>query len=125
MAADLIFTGGRIYTVLPDERRMVPATAHGEAASSEDTSDGAGVGTENGPPATAVAVQDGRILAVGSDDEIRDLAGSQAETVPLGGRPLLPGFQDAHVHPAFAGITMLRCDLDGAGDLDEIGRAHV
>jgi len=118
MAADLIFTGGRIYTVLPDERRMVPATAHGEAASSEDTSDGAGIGTADGPPATAVAVRGGRIVAVGSDDEIRDLAGRTAETVPLGGRPLLPGFQDAHVHPAFAGITMLRCDLDGAEDLD-------
>ena len=118
MAADLIFTGGRIYTVLPDERRMVPVTAHGEAASSEDTSGGAGIGTADGPPATAVAVRGGRIVAVGSDDEIRDLAGSQAETVPLGGRPLLPGFQDAHVHPAFAGITMLRCDLDGAEDLD-------
>jgi predicted amidohydrolase YtcJ len=118
MAADLIFTGGRIYTVLPDERRMVPATARGEAASSEDTSDGAGIGTEDGPPATAVAVRGGRIVAVGSDDEIRDLAGSQAETVPLGGRPLLPGFQDAHVHPAFAGITMQRCDLDNAEDLD-------
>ena len=118
MAADLIFTGGRIYTVLPDERRMVPATARGEAASSEDTSDGAGIGTEDGPPATAVAVRGGRIVAVGSDDEIRDLAGSQAETVPLGGRPLLPGFQDAHVHPVFAGITMQRCDLDNAEDLD-------
>jgi predicted amidohydrolase YtcJ len=118
MAADLIFTGGRIYTVLPDERRMVPATAHGEAASSEDTSDGAGIGTADGPPATAVAVRGGRIVAVGSDDEIRDLAGGKAETVPLGGRPLLPGFQDAHVHPAFAGITMQRCDLDGAEDLD-------
>jgi predicted amidohydrolase YtcJ len=119
MAADLIFTGGRIYTVLPDERRMVPATARGEAASTEDTSDGAGIGAEDGPPATAVAVAGGRIVAVGSDDEIRDLAGSQAETVPLGGRPLLPGFQDAHVHPAFAGITMLRCDLDNAEDLDD------
>ena len=119
MAADLIFTGGRIYTVLPDERRMVPATARGEAASSEDTSDGAGIGTEDGPPATAVAVRRGRIVAVGSDDEIRDLAGGKAETVPLGGRPLLPGFQDAHVHPVFAGITMLRCDLDGAEDLDD------
>jgi hypothetical protein len=118
MAADLIFTGGRIYTVLPDERRMVPATGRGEAASSDDTSDGAGIGAEDGPPATAVAVRGGRIVAVGSDDEIRDLAGSQAETVSLGGRPLLPGFQDAHVHPAFAGITMLRCDLDGAEDLD-------
>ena len=118
MAADLIFTGGRIYTVLPDERRMVPATAHGEAASSEDTSDGAGIGAADGPPATAVAVRGGRIVAVGSDDEIRDLAGGKAETVPLGGRPLLPGFQDAHVHPVFAGITMQRCDLDGAEDLD-------
>jgi hypothetical protein len=118
MAADLIFTGGRIYTVLPDGRRMVPATASGEAASSEDTSNGAGVGTEDGPIATAVAVQGGRIIAVGTDDEIRDLADRQAETVPLNGRPLLPGFQDAHVHPAFAGITMLRCDLDGAEDLD-------
>jgi hypothetical protein len=118
MAADLIFTGGRIYTVLPDGRRMVPATASGEAASSEDTSSGAGVGTEDGPIATAVAVQGGRIIAVGTDDEIRGLAGRQAATVPLNGRPLLPGFQDAHVHPAFAGITMLRCDLDGAEDLD-------
>ena len=118
MAADLIFTGGQIYTVLPDGRRMVPATASGESASTDDTSAGAGVGAADGPPATAVAVQDGRIVAVGTDDEIRDLAGSQAETVPLGGRPLLPGFQDAHVHPAFAGITMLRCDLDGAEDLD-------
>ncbi len=118
MAADLIFTGGQIYTVLPDERRMVPATTSGEAASTDDTSAGAGVGAADGPPATAVAVQDGRIVAVGTDDEIRDLAGSQVETVPLGGRPLLPGFQDAHVHPAFAGITMLRCDLDGAEDLD-------
>jgi predicted amidohydrolase YtcJ len=97
---------------------MVPATARGEAASSEDTSSGAGIGTEDGPPATAVAVRGGRIVAVGSDDEIRDLAGSQAETVPLGGRPLLPGFQDAHVHPVFAGITMQRCDLDNAEDLD-------
>jgi predicted amidohydrolase YtcJ len=97
---------------------MVPATASGESASTGDTSAGAGVGIADGPPATAVAVQDGRIVAVGTDDEIRDLAGSQAETVPLGGRPLLPGFQDAHVHPAFAGITMLRCDLDGAEDLD-------
>ncbi|MGH3067797.1 MAG: amidohydrolase [Streptosporangiaceae bacterium] len=117
MAADLIFTGGRIYTVLPDGRRMVPATARGEAASSADTSGGAGIGTVDGPPATAVAVHGGRIAAVGTDDEIRDLAGSQAETVPLNGRPLLPGFQDAHVHPAFAGITMLRCDLDGAEDV--------
>ena len=87
MAADLIFTGGRIYTVLPGGRQMVPATAGGEAASMQDTSRGAGIGTVDGPPATAVAVRGGRIVAVGTDDEIRDLAGSQTETVPLKGRP--------------------------------------
>ena len=91
MAADLIFTGGRIYTVLPDGRRMVPATAGGEAASSEDTSSGAGIGIADGPPATAVAVRGGRIVAVGTDDEIRDLAGGQAETVPLAAGPCCPG----------------------------------
>ena len=70
MAADLIFTGGRIYTVLPDERRMVPATAGGEAASSQDTSSGAGIGTADGPPATAVAVHGGRIVAVGEPQDL-------------------------------------------------------
>jgi len=39
--------------------------------------------------------------------------------VDLRGRALLPGFQDAHVHPAFAGVTMLRCDLTDAAGADE------
>src|SRR6202000_3428873 len=35
----------------------------------------------------------------------------------------LPGFQDAHVHPALAGVTMLGCNLIGAATLDEaLGR---
>jgi predicted amidohydrolase YtcJ len=72
-----------------------------------------------GPPADTVAVRDGRIVAVGGAAEIRDLAGPRTEVVGLRGRALLPGFQDAHVHPAFAGVTMLRCDLSGAAGLDE------
>ncbi len=73
----------------------------------------------DGPPADAVAVRDGRIMAVGGAREIRDLAGPRTEVVDLRGRALLPGFQDAHVHPAFAGVTMLRCDLTDAAGADE------
>ncbi|QIM20513.1 amidohydrolase [Phycicoccus sp. HDW14] len=59
---------------------------------------------------TAVAVEDGRIVAVGHD-EVLDLAGPGTERVDLAGRMLVPGFQDAHVHPVWAGVDMLRCDL--------------
>jgi predicted amidohydrolase YtcJ len=73
----------------------------------------------DGPPADAVAVRGGRIVAVGHAGEVRELAGPRTEVVDLRGRALLPGFQDAHVHPAFAGVTMLRCDLTNAAGLDE------
>ncbi len=59
---------------------------------------------------TAVAVDAGRVVAVGHD-EVLDLAGPRTEHVDLRGRMLLPGFQDAHVHPVWAGVDMLRCDL--------------
>ncbi len=59
---------------------------------------------------TAVAVDGGRIVAVGHD-EVLDLAGPGTERVDLAGRMLVPGFQDAHVHPVWAGVDMLRCDL--------------
>ncbi len=61
--------------------------------------------------ASAVAVRDGRIAAVGTDDEIRDQIGSRTETFDLHGRMLLPGFQDAHVHPVSSGLDRLQCDL--------------
>ena len=68
-----------------------------------------------GPPATAVAVRGGLIAAVGTAASRR--AGRRADRADrLAGRPLLPGFQDAHVHPVFAGLTMLRCDLADAAD---------
>jgi predicted amidohydrolase YtcJ len=99
--ADLIFTGGPVYTVPSEGREMTRAQA------------------DNGWPATAAAVRDGRIVAVGTDTELAGLAGDRTTVIELRGRPLLPGFQDAHVHPVFAGVTMLRCDLDGAADADD------
>ena len=48
----------------------------------------------------------GRIVAVGSDDEVRALAGPTTEVVDIGGGLLTPGFQDAHVHPVYGGTQM-------------------
>ncbi len=50
------------------------------------------------PRATALALRDGRILAVGDDDEIRALARPHTRQINLGGRRVLPGLADAHFH---------------------------
>src|SRR5271165_5607702 len=101
--AELVFAGGAVYTADASRRRVVPAIA------------------PNGSPASAVAVVGGRIVAIGTaaDRDIQDLIGPATEVIDLRGRALLPGFQDAHVHPAFAGITMIGCNLMGAASLDE------
>ncbi|MFE6978746.1 amidohydrolase [Streptomyces sp. NPDC057682] len=65
--------------------------------------------------ATTVAVTGDRITAVGHD-EVRALIGPRTEVVDLAGRLLLPGFQDAHVHPVAAGQEMAQCDLTDAHD---------
>lgn len=67
----------------------------------------------------AVAVREGRIVAIGSDDEIRSLVGKQTDVIDLDGGLLMPGFQDAHVHPVIAGVTMLRCDLHGCESIEQ------
>jgi predicted amidohydrolase YtcJ len=52
------------------------------------------------PRARAMAIDtlSGRILALGEDDEVRRVGGHNAEVVNLGGRTVLPGFIDAHIH---------------------------
>jgi predicted amidohydrolase YtcJ len=64
------------------------------------------------PTAEAVAVSGGRIAAVGSWDEIRTLRGRRTEILDVGRRTILPGFQDAHVHPPQGGLERMRCDLN-------------
>ena len=79
--ADLVFSGGRVFTA-----DTVRSTA------------------------SAVAVKDGRIVAVGHED-VRELIGAHTDIVNLAGRLLVPGFQDAHVHPVWGGLDLLRCNL--------------
>lgn len=61
--------------------------------------------------ASAVAVQAGRIVAVGGDDAVAPYLGRADEVVDLAGRLLLPGFVDAHAHPVNGGLERARCDL--------------
>jgi predicted amidohydrolase YtcJ len=61
----------------------------------------------------ALAVRDGLILAVGSDDEMRELTGRRTRVIDLRGRLVLPAFGDAHVHPVGGGLESLRCNLVG------------
>jgi predicted amidohydrolase YtcJ len=53
-----------------------------------------------GTIASAVAVRDGRIVAVGSTKEVRKLAGPATRVVDLAGKTVVPGLIDAHCHPA-------------------------
>jgi predicted amidohydrolase YtcJ len=72
------------------------------------------------PGGTAIAVKDGRVLAVGSDAEIAPLVGPRTRVVELGGRLVVPGFNDAHVHFLSGGFGLLSVDLRGAKDEEEM-----
>ena len=61
----------------------------------------------------ALAVRDGMIAALGTDDEIRELTGRRTRVIDLRGRLALPAFGDAHVHPVSGGLESLRCNLLG------------
>lgn len=87
-AADLILSNGAVYTLNPEQ-----------------------------PWAEAVAIGDGRILAVGSSGEIE--AAFRGEVRDLDGAMVLPGFHDAHAHPIAGGIQSLQCDLTGASTVEE------
>jgi hypothetical protein len=58
--------------------------------------------------AQSVAVKDGRVLAVGSDAELAPLAAVARHAVDLGGRRVLPGLNDSHIHAMRAGLSWSR-----------------
>jgi predicted amidohydrolase YtcJ len=74
----------------------------------------------------ALAVRAGRIVLVGSDDDVRAMAGPATEVVDVGGGLVTPGFQDAHAHPLAAGVDLLRCDLNNSSSAqDTLARIAV
>ena len=61
--------------------------------------------------AEAVAVRDGRIAWIGSAAEAGERIGPATRVLELEGRTVVPGFQDAHCHPAEGGVELTRCGL--------------
>lgn len=92
VSADLLLVGGNVVTMAPP----------------------------GGRSARALAVERGRIVAVGSEDEIWPLADGGAKVVELGGRTLLPGFVDTHVHLFQTGMGLRRPDLSGCSTVDQV-----
>ncbi len=66
------------------------------------------------PMIEAFAVKGNRFVAVGSNDDIRNLATRDTTVIDAGGMTITPGFIDAHSHPAYGGIyelVQVNCDL--------------
>jgi predicted amidohydrolase YtcJ len=82
---DLVLTNGKIYTVDPALRRV-----------------------------QAMAVKGGKIVAVGTSEEIQHWVGDNTEVIDLQGKFVMPGYNDAHTHMVSGGLQMLRINLVGA-----------
>ncbi len=82
MNADLIFDNGTVHTV-----------------------------SATGRLAGAVAITAGRITAVGESRDVAALRGPSTRVIDMQGGMLLPGFQDAHAHPAQSGHGRTQCSL--------------
>jgi len=95
--ADVIFTHANIYTGAVDATASLGA----------------------GKRAEALAVVGDRILAVGTRDEIMKLKGPETKIVDLEGHFVMPGFNDAHMHLASAGLEKMNVNMIGVKTLDE------
>ena len=95
--ADVIFTHANIYTGVVDATASLGA----------------------GKRAEALAVVGDRILAVGTRDEIMKLKGPETKIVDLEGHFVMPGFNDAHMHLASAGLEKMNVNMIGVKTLDE------
>ena len=91
LSPDLILSNGRFYTL--------------DAASTV---------------AQAVAIKDGRIVAVGGDAAVRDLAGPATQQLEVNGRSVIPGIFDSHNHLMAVGAKLSVIRLDECQSLEEM-----
>jgi predicted amidohydrolase YtcJ len=90
---DVVLFNGKIWTVNPDQ-----------------------------PEAEALAVRGGRIAAVGKSADVKALAGRSTRVIDLGGRRVVPGFHDSHVHLLGSGMRLAEVALKDAKDEEEFGK---
>jgi len=89
--ADIVFTGGSVYRV-----------------------------TENEQWASSVAISKNKISYVGDDMGVIPFIGPDTRVVELNGKMLMPGFQDAHVHPVDSGMTYNQCAVFNLPQLQDL-----
>src|SRR5262245_25874520 len=89
--AELVLLGGNIVTVDPEK-----------------------------PDATALAAREGRIVAIGSDEEIEPLIGKQTEVIRLRDDLVIPGFIESHGHLQKLGLLRLHVDLTATKSWEEV-----
>jgi predicted amidohydrolase YtcJ len=80
------------------------------------------------PKAQAVAIAGDRIVAVGLDKDVLNLATPRTRKIDLSGRTVLPGFIDAHTHVGYSGIRHLKqvdCDLRSIADIQKAIRGRA
>jgi hypothetical protein len=61
----------------------------------------------------AIALRGNTIVAVGADADVTDLIGSSTKVIDLGGKLVLPGFIDTHIHPIIGALNGAKCSLAG------------
>lgn len=81
------------------------------------------------PTAQALAIHAGKIVALGATDQIRSLAGKRTRIIDAGGRMVLPGFQDAHIHLLNGGVDLIQTaylyDATSVSELQAVMAAHA
>src|SRR3954447_7763253 len=123
--------GSSLMTLRPSARK------HKDAGMSRTSADLAVLGARirtldpDRPFATAVAIRDGLVVAVGSDAEVREACDAATETIDGRGLAVVPGLTDAHIHPLWAtefasGVEASACrGLDDWGALLRAERERV
>jgi predicted amidohydrolase YtcJ len=74
------------------------------------------------PTARAIAVWQNKIIAVGTDADVKPLTGAQTRVIDAGGKLVLPGFNDAHVHFLETGFQLSSVNLRDAKSPEEFAR---
>lgn len=82
-------------------------------------------GNESQEYATSMAVKDGKIIAIGEEEDVQSFVGATVTPVDLKGQFVVPGFIDAHVHLMTGGRSLLNVDLKDADTPEEFSRRLV
>ena len=75
---------------------------------------------EKKPWAQSLAIRKGKIVAVGSDEQMERLRGIGTKMIDAGGKLVLPAFTDSHIHLTDGGLSLKRVNLEDAKDLADI-----